>query len=126
MVLCDTDIFIDALKNNPSAVNLLRKIGFENIALSSISVMEIYFGAANKKELAKIKSRLHLLNILHVNQEISQEAVRLTEKYSKSHGLRIPDALIAATAINFQMALLTNNLKDFKFIENIKLFHQGR
>ena len=58
MVLCDTDIFIEALKNNPRAVDMLQHIGLENIALSDISVMELYFGAVNKRELTKIKNRL--------------------------------------------------------------------
>jgi len=40
----------------------------------------------------------------------------------KSHGLQIPDALIAATAICHDMELLTYNVKDFKFIQGIKLF----
>jgi len=64
------------------------------------------------------------LKILHVNQDISQEALRLIEKYSKSHSLRIPDELIAATAIHHQTELLTNNKKDFRFIENIRLYKQ--
>jgi tRNA(fMet)-specific endonuclease VapC len=48
MILCDTDIFIEALKNNSRAVDMLRYIGLENIALSAITVMELYFGAVNK------------------------------------------------------------------------------
>jgi len=48
MILCDTDIFIEALKNNLGVVTLLQKIDADNIALSSVTVMELYFGAANK------------------------------------------------------------------------------
>ncbi len=40
MILCDTDIFIEALKNDPNAIDALRRIGFKNIALSSITVMD--------------------------------------------------------------------------------------
>jgi tRNA(fMet)-specific endonuclease VapC len=58
MVLCDTDIFIEAFKNNSLAINSLRIIGFGNIALSAVTLMELYFGALHKRELAKIKSRL--------------------------------------------------------------------
>jgi len=58
MILCDTDIFIEALKNNSRAINLLKNVGFDNIALSAITLMELYFGALNKRELTKIKSRL--------------------------------------------------------------------
>ena len=46
----------------------------------------------------------------------------MIEKYAKSHGLHIPDALIASAAICSGMELLTFNLKDFKFIEGIRLY----
>jgi hypothetical protein len=55
MILCDTNIFIEAFKNNPSATETLKGIGFQNISLSAVTLMELYFGALNKRELAKIK-----------------------------------------------------------------------
>ena len=121
MILVDTDIFIEALKNNFSAIDSLRNIGFENIAVSAITLMELYFGAMNKKEQGKIKSRLEQLRVVQLDQDISKTATDLVEKYAKSHGLRIPDALIAATAICQHMELLTYNEKDFRFIEGLRL-----
>ena len=122
MVLCDTDIFIEAFKNNTVATDLLRRIAFPNIALSAITQMELYFGALNKKELSKIKSRLQRLEVVDLNKEITGTAVNLIEKYAKSHSLHIPDALIASTAICRDIELLTFNLKDFKFIKGIRLY----
>ena len=122
MILCDTDIFIEALKNNPQTVNTIRIIGFENIALSVITLMELYFGALNKKELAFIKKRLIKLEIIRISDEISEVALELIEKYSKSHKLHIPDALIAATAICHKFELLTYNIKDFIYIDGIRLY----
>ncbi|MEY4904394.1 MAG: hypothetical protein RLZZ292_2209 [Bacteroidota bacterium] len=43
--------------------------------------------------------------------------------YSVTHGLQIPDALIAATAISNQLLLFTENKQDFKFIPEIKFFN---
>jgi predicted nucleic acid-binding protein len=123
MVLCDTDVFIEAFKNNTLATDLFRRIGFDHIALSAITLMELYFGALNKKELSKIKNRLQKLEIVDLDKEITGMAVNLIEKYAKSHSLHIPDALIASTAICSGMELLTFNLKDFKFIEGIRLYH---
>ena len=124
MILCDTDIFIEAFKNNTLATGLLRRIGFQNIALSAISLMELYFGALNKRELAKIKSRLKKLEIINLDQKITETAINMIERYAKSHGLHIPDALIAATAICRGMQLLTYNVKDFKFVEGIRLYSE--
>ena len=122
MILCDTDIFIEAFKNNTLATDSLRRIGFQNIALSAITLMELYFGALNKRELAKIKSRLQKLEIINLDQKITETAINMIERYAKSHGLHIPDALIAATAICRGMQLLTYNVKDFKFVEGIRLY----
>ena len=125
MVLCDTNIFIEALKNNPSATDLLRHIGFQNITMSAVTLMELYFGAFNKKELSMIKSRLQNLEIMNLDNKITKVAINLIEKYAKSHGLHIPDALIAATSICYRIELLTYNIKDFIFIEGIKLFSES-
>ena len=85
MLLCDTDVFIEALKNNPQAIASLRNIGFNNIALSAVTVMELYFGSANKQELRNIKNRLQKLKILEISEVISKTATGLIEKYAKSH-----------------------------------------
>ena len=124
MILCDTDIFIEAFKNNTLATGSLRRIGFQNIALSAITLMELYFGALNKRELAKIKSRLQKLEIINLDQKITETAINMIERYAKSHGLHIPDALIAATAICRGMQLLTYNVKDFKFVEGIRIYSE--
>jgi len=125
MILCDTDIFIEAFKNNNLATGSLRRIGFQNIALSAITLMELYFVALNKRELAKIKSRLQKLEIINLDQKITETAINMIERYAKSHGLHIPDALIAATAICRGMQLLTYNVKDFKFVEGIRLYSEN-
>ena len=84
--------------------------------------MELYYGALNKRELNKIKRALSKFNILPLNEEITEIAINLIEKYSKSHGLKIPDALIASTAIYYDISLWTYNIKDFCFIEDLSLF----
>ena len=48
--------------------------------------------------------------------------MELMKIYSMSHGLLIPDALIAATAITKNLPLWTFNQKDFKFIDDLVLF----
>ena len=44
------------------------------------------------------------------------------EAYSLSHKLSVPDALIAATAIVHDVELYTLNVKDFRFISNLRLY----
>ncbi len=82
----------------------------------------MYFGARNKNELQIIAKDLKKLEVLHIQIEVSKKAVELVEKYALSHKLTIPDALIAATAIYYNLPLYTLNLKDFVFIDGIQLY----
>ncbi len=122
MILCDTNVIIEILKGNEKTIKNIESIGLENVAISSVTVMELYFGALNKKEMSKIKKHLKALNIVHFDNDISELSVSMIEGYSKSHGLQIPDAIIASTALSFEMKLFTLNLKDFKYIDGLNLY----
>jgi tRNA(fMet)-specific endonuclease VapC len=122
MILCDTSVIIEALKKNPIVIQAIEKIGLERIAVSVVTVMELYYGALNKAELKKIKRHLSSIRIFQIEEEISIMASDLIERYAKSHGLQIPDALIAATSINRDLQLYTGNTKDFIYIKNIRLW----
>ncbi len=60
--------------------------------------------------------------VVEINQDIMDHARELLENYSLSQGLKIPDAIIAATSIFHGIPFFTHNKKDFKFIPNIDLF----
>jgi tRNA(fMet)-specific endonuclease VapC len=122
MILCDTNILIEFYKNNPKIVNELRQIGAERLAISIITQAELYYGAINKAELLKIQKHLNLLHNFPINNQVSTQFIQLMERYSLSHKLTIPDALIAATALVNNLNLYTLNIKDFRFIEGINLY----
>lgn len=113
MILCDTNIIIEVLKKNQAVIHTIEKIGLDKIAISAVTAMELYYGALNKIELKKIKRHLSAIRIFHIEEDISITATGLIEKYAKSHGLQIPDALIAGTALNYDIKLYTHNKKDF-------------
>ena len=122
MILCDTDVIIEILKGDDKIIKIIERIGLENIAISSVTVMELYFGSLNKREMNKIKKHLKTLNVVHFDNNVSELAINMIESYSKSHGLQIPDAIIAATALSFEMKLFTLNLKDFRYIDGLNLY----
>jgi len=98
------------------------KVGVKNIVLSSVTSGELIFGALNKTELLNIKKDIDSLTIIPINEKISTNFIQLMLKYSLSHNLDLPDALIASTAMIYDLELYTLNLKHFKYIENLKLW----
>ena len=123
MVLRDTNIFISAFNGRQEAIDQLDEIGLEQIALSAITVMELLQGMGNKNELAQMKKRIKFYDVVQIDSAISVRAIELIESYRLSHGLQIPDAIIAATSIVYRIPLHTYNLKDFDFIPEVALYN---
>ncbi len=119
-IVLDTNILIEILKGNQDVVKKLETPHY-NYAISSISAMELYYGALNKTELFKLQKFISLFEVLALNASISQTATDLIFEYAKSHNLDIPDSLIAATAIENKLKLYTLNLKDFRYIQDLTL-----
>ena len=122
MILCDTNIFIHAFNGNETTIAELKNIGLEKVALSAITLMELYQGMGDKTELQQMKKKLRYFDIVHADIAISKMAIDLISEFKLSHGLQIPDAIIGATAIVYKIPLYTYNVKDFKFMPNIKLY----
>lgn len=112
MILCDTNVFIHAFGKHQATIEALRSIGFANVVLSTVSVMELYRGMGNKYELAEMQKKIRYYDILHLNAAISNVAIDLLLRFKLSHDLQIPDALIGATAITNGLPLFTYNVKD--------------
>ena len=121
MVLCDTNILIHAFNGNQGTIDMLENIGFSEIAISAITVMELYQGMGNKTELAQMKKKIRYYDVVEIDIPTSKLAAELMEKFKLSHNLQIPDAIIGATAITYQLKLYTYNTKDFSFLPHIKL-----
>lgn len=63
------------------------------------------------------------LTIIHLDELISTTFLGLMNSYVLSHRLEIPDALIAATALVYDIKLYTNNVRDYRFIKGLKLYN---
>lgn len=122
IVLCDTDVIIEFYRNNPDIIAELKKIGQQNIAVSTVTAGELIYGALNKRELTQIKKDLKNLILIDIDNKTCDLFLELLSKYALSHKLAIPDGFIAATAIANDVELFTLNLKDYRFIDNLKLY----
>src|ERR1035438_263878 len=115
IVLCDTNILFELLKGNEKVKKNLDKIGDNNIAFSIITYAEAFAGSS-KKEMNSLKSFFANHKLYHINEETSKIFNGLIQTNHKRHSKWIPDALIAATALNKNIEIFTFNRKDFDFI----------
>jgi len=121
-IVVDTDILIDAGHDIEVALSVLEQYEHNtNLAVSVITKMELVVGCRNKHELRYMEKFLCRFLVLNVNEDISTKADSLLLKYRLSHGLLIPDALIAATAISWNYPLISKNQRDYRFIEGLNL-----
>lgn len=122
LVIIDTDILIDVSRNTDKSIHYLELLEkSHSLAISSITQMELIVGCRNKQELAVLDRFLKRFQIIDLNSSISNIATDLLGQYRLSHGLLIPDALIASTALHLNRDLATKNQRDYRFIENLKL-----
>lgn len=119
-LLCDTCVIIDFMNNRSPMLNDLIN---SNVILfvNSIIEMELLQGARDKNELRRIEKKLESFRLLNMQQTIFDLATQFIREYRLSHGLALPDAVIGATAIYYQMPLYTYNRKDFMFLPAIEL-----
>jgi predicted nucleic acid-binding protein len=120
-MIFDTDIFIWAQRGNEKAAKLMEKS--EERCLSVQSFMELLQCAKNKKQHKYIKDFLTSFDflVLPFTENIGHRASIYIEEYTLTSGLRSGDAIIAATAVENNLPLVTSNVKHFKMIKELKL-----
>lgn len=118
-MLVDTDVLIWHLRGYAQATRRLDELGA--LTLSAISWLEVLQGMRNRAELVAVKKMLdkRSARLLPVSEAITQRAIELMESLTLSHGLQMGDALIAATAIEHQLPVLTANLKHFSAVAGL-------
>ena len=79
--------------------------------------MEVVVGARDKKEMEKVDRFLAAIARVPLSPAVGDRAYELLKRFAKSQGLRIFDAIIAATAIEEGNTLVTRNEKHFRMIQ---------
>jgi hypothetical protein len=122
LTLVDTDILIDAGHKEDIAVTTLQNIELSSaLAISIVTQMELVVGCRNKTELRELARFLRRFQVIPLSASISQLGLALLQQYRLSHGLLIPDGLIAATAMDIGIPLISKNQRDYRFIEALQL-----
>lgn len=116
--LVDTTVFIDHLRNKPWATAFLNN---EDLAISAVSIAELFQGARNKSELIMIQKLVDQFEVNWGSVQINRLAIQLIKQYFLKNNLKFLDALIAATALKSNLILATDNMKHFEFITGLKV-----
>jgi hypothetical protein len=120
MILLDTDVMVDLLRQYPPAVAWLDSLGEEEIILPGFVVMELIQGCRNKAEQEKVERELGAYRVVWPSPETCNEALSVFTRYHLSHGLGILDALIGQMAVALDLPLYTFNKKHYAPIPNLK------
>ncbi|MGB6689632.1 MAG: PIN domain-containing protein [Terracidiphilus sp.] len=114
-VLLDTDIAIEILRSRDQTI-FAKWSGLvasgAAVFYSPVVAAEVWAGARSHEH--QLISRFFLpLVCLSANYETGQLAGEFLRQYARSHGLEVPDALIAAAAVQYKAALWTRNRKHY-------------
>jgi predicted nucleic acid-binding protein len=121
LALFDSNVLIDALNGVNQAVT---EVGyFDDIAISAIVCMEVVskpmvaaaWSKISPSQMQMIRDFLNDFSIIHTNDAIMAEAARVrSSSFINPPKIRLPDAIILATANITGRLLITRNKKDFR------------
>lgn len=123
--LIDTSAVIKYLNGSlpEHNLNFIDQIIDEEVYLSFISEIELQvWNPVNENDTAIYLNFVGQANILSINSIIISETIRIR----KSHHLKLPDAIIAATAIINNLTLIADNDKDFLKVDSLKYFNPNK
>ena len=128
--LLDTNILIDFLKEVPSVVEKILQVGTHHCCISVISLHELYYGAQLAKEkkeeyfsqeLEKINTLLDYFAVLNLNTHGKEYAHIKYVLRKKGKPVDEFDMLIAAHAVREGLTVVTDNLKHFENMPDVKV-----
>ena len=111
----DTNLVIDHLSNQlpPDSASEIDKLPGVISVITRIELLGWY--NATSSQLAKLQPFINNAQIYNLSEEVIQRTIAIRRQYK----IRLPDAVIAATAIVYDHILLTRNMNDFKNISEL-------
>jgi predicted nucleic acid-binding protein len=109
-LLVDTDVFIDHLRLGRGL-----EPGRDRVAYSTVTRAELFAGRNTDERIVRLL--LEPFRELLVDRAVAELAGRVR----RQTGMRLPDALIAATALVYRLALVTRNQRDFERVPRLRL-----
>lgn len=116
-ILVDTNVLVQIWRNPGSG----PPVSHQSLkSINTITYIEFIQGT-RLRDKQKAKEFLQIYDHLRLDSATCDTAVDLIEKHSETDGLRLADALIAATCLVHDLDLLTLNRRHFQKISHLKL-----
>ncbi len=125
--LIDTNICIYIInKKSKSVTDKLKELSFFDVAISSITIAELQYGVSKSKRKSfnqnLLSNFIKPFEILYFDENDSQTYGHIrAELEKKGEMIGAIDLFIAAQAISRSLTLVTNNEREFKRINNLKI-----
>ena len=117
-LLLDTNVIIYSAQDKINFADFLRKN--DDVFISSITYIEaLGFPFTDEQEEDKIAKACSTLKRFLLTEEVEKQTI-LVRKFKR---IKLPDAIIAATAIVHDLTLVTCNGEDFKNIPGLKILN---
>lgn len=116
--LIDTNVLSDFMNNSFSekGMDFLSNLIDNEPEISLITRIELLCWKTNFESEFWIKEFILNSKIIPLSEEIIQNCIKIR----RSKRIKLPDAIIASTALTFSYTILTNNTKDFENIKGLK------
>jgi predicted nucleic acid-binding protein len=113
--LCvDTNIILYFLKGDPEVIEMIAD---KDLVISFITELELLsFPKISPESEVTIKGLLKNCQIIDINPEVKE----LTIEFRRKSKLKMPDSIVAATALSLKLPLLTAD-KQFRTIEELQI-----
>jgi predicted nucleic acid-binding protein len=119
----DTNICIYYLQNqfDENVGAFIDNLLIDNIpVISAITEIELLcWKAATEKDIELIHNFINDITVIELEQDIKLK----TAEIRKLHNIKLPDAIIAASALTYKLTLITRNSADFKNIPNLQVIN---
>lgn len=109
-ILVDSDVLVDHLRGHRRFVR-----GQDEVHVSAITRAELFSGRGTKER--RVRCLLEPMTELPVDRAVAERAGRLR----RASTIRLPDALIAATALEHRLTLVTRNVRDFNRVKGLRV-----
>ena len=105
--LLDSDVLLDFLDGHAAAANEIAR--YRECCISIISWIELMVGGRSPADQQIRREFLNHFRLIPLTEAVAESAVKLRQ----DHGIKLPDAIIWASALTEDCLLVTRNMKDF-------------